>query len=153
MSNDKPLSNGHAPAKTLSQSAGAIRSRLFKERKRRGAIVIRDLEIGREVLDALTATGWLHESEARSREAVEHALAALLMRSLQSGVTPSNKPLIEIDLEAVRDAWTWARPGSQPTAENAAKALSNVAKCSALVGFGPSEFGNRLMRMVEERAV
>ena len=69
------------------------------------------------------------------------------LRALQSGVTNSGKPLLEVDQEAIQAAWPWAKPGSQPTAENAAKALSNVAKCSALVGFGPQEFGERLKAM------
>ena len=109
--------------------------------------MLRDIVIERDLAQALVQFGWLHESERQNHEAILAAIGACLFRGLSAGVTPSGKPLIEIDLEAEKDAWVWAKPGSAVTPENAAKALSTVAKCSALVGFGPREFSKRLKAM------
>jgi hypothetical protein len=141
------LKNGHAPAKTLFQSPGAICSRRYRDRRKRGTIVLKPIVIEPDLAQALVACGWLHGIEASNRAAVEHALFGLVLRSLSNGVSPSEKPLLEVDLGAIQDAWIWSKPGSAVTPENAAKALSNVAKCSALVGFGPVEFGERLKAM------
>src|SRR5271165_3759809 len=127
----KPKSNGHDKAAEAHVETGAARrSRRFRERKARGAVVIRHLEIGAEVTAALAATGWLHETEMRDPQAVEHALSAIMMRCLQAGVTNSGKALLEIDPEAIAAAWPWSLPGSDFTPANAAKALGTVAKAA-----------------------
>ena len=64
----EPLKNGHAPeAKTPSQAPSAIRMRLSKERRRRGAIVIRGVVIERDLIGALIQLGWVHALEAQIR--------------------------------------------------------------------------------------
>ena len=147
----KPNSNGHDPAEVHVENPGSVRMRKSRERKKAGAVVIRNLEIGPAAISALIASGWMHETETRDAKAVEHALSALLMRVLQAGVTNSGKPLLEIDLEAIEDAWIWAPPGSQLTAQNAAKALQAVSRCCAVVNFGPAAYASHLMRLMAER--
>jgi hypothetical protein len=59
-------------------------------------------------------------------------------------VTPSEKPLLQIDAEALRDALAWLPAGTPITAQSAAKAVSTVSKCAKTVNLGPQEFGERL---------
>jgi hypothetical protein len=101
---------------------------------------------------ALVQCGWLHHSEKGDRQCVTGAIGALVLRALQAGVTPSQKPLLEIDAEAVQAAWPWAKPGSQPTAQNVALALKNAVKCAQIVGFGPEVFAAKMRQMLEQRS-
>lgn len=150
MSNEaKRSGNGHDKPKTPSQNPSAIRMRKAKERRLRGAIVLRNTVIEPDLISALVQLGWIHGIEAQNASVVEHALFALVLRSLQAGVTPSEKPLLEVDLQAVRDAWIWAKPGSQVTPENASRALKTGLACARLVGFGPQEFDARLREMAD----
>ena len=148
------LKNGHAQAKIPSQSPGAIRMRRSRDRRKRGAVVLQ-AEIEATMIEALISCGWLHSLERDDRVAVTSAIGAIVYQALNGGMQPAQpgKAFVPVDLQALQAAWPWARPGSPVTPENVGQAIANVAKCSALVGFGPSEFGNRLMRMVEERAV
>ena len=107
-------------------------------------MVLPPIEIQPDMIAALVGLGRLHPSE---KEAVTSAIGALVLRALQGGVSPSEKPLLAVDLDALQAAWIWGKPGSQPSPKNAAKALANVTRCSALVGFGPEEFGERLKAM------
>ncbi len=54
MSETKPLKNGHDKPKTPSQSAAALRMRRVRDRKRRGALAIRDIEVGAPAIDILS---------------------------------------------------------------------------------------------------
>ena len=67
-------------------------------------------------------------------------------------MTPSDKPLLAVDLEAIRDALPWLKPETPINSQSAAKAVELVARCSATVGFSPAEYSARLMQMVEEMA-
>jgi hypothetical protein len=143
--------NGHAPAKVLSQTPGAIRNRRAKERKRNGIVVLRAVLVEPDMVQALVSCGWLHETERRDKEAVQSAIGACLFRSLSTGVTPE-RPLLAVDVETIQEAWQWAKPGSQLTAENAAKALKNAVTCARIAGFGPEAFTAQMRKMLEERA-
>jgi hypothetical protein len=144
----KPLKNGHAPEPAAPgphgpENANTIRTRRYRERKAKGFVVLRGIEVTPDLAQALISCGWLHESERQNREAILAAIGACLFRSLSAGVSPGEKPLIEIDLEALQAAWPWAKPGSQPTAQSAAKALGTLARCAAQVGFDGPEYASR----------
>ena len=141
------LKNGHAPAKTLSMTAGARRMRRFRDRKAKGIVVIPDIEVASAAIDILIAGGRLHPSQRQNREAVKLALSAICARVLSSGVRNSDLPIVEADVKALQAAVAWVRPGTQPSMQSVGKALSTVAKCSALAGFTPREFGERLKVM------
>ena len=107
------------------------------------------------MIEALISCGWLTAWKGTTGLPSQAQLAPSSIQALNGGMQPAQpgKAFVPVDLQALQAAWPWARPGSPVTPENVGQAIANVAKCSALVGFGPSEFGNRLMRMVEERAV
>ena len=121
-------------------------------RKQKGVVVLRNLEIGREVLDALTAHGWLHEVEGRNREAVTAALSALTLASLNAGMKPvqPGKAYIPVEISAVDDAVGWLKPGTAITAESAGQALGTLSGCASLAGFTPAIYAGRLRAMVAE---
>jgi hypothetical protein len=149
---EKPKANGHDKGAEIHVTNPAtIRSRRFRERKRKGVVILQ-AEIQPDMTQALVQLGWLHESERRNREALTAAIGALVLRSLSAGVSPSERPLLEIDPEAIQAAWPWAKPGSEPTPETAARAIRTLSACAATVGFSPAEYSARLMRMVEARA-
>jgi hypothetical protein len=147
------LKNGQISASVAeSTNASTIRTRRYRDRKRRGAVYLQSV-IEPDLIACLSSLGWLHVSERNNREAVTAAIGALVLRSLSAGMTPSpTKATLEIDLEAIRDALPWLRPETPINSQSAAKALETVARCSATVGFSPAEYSTRLMRMVERRA-
>jgi hypothetical protein len=151
----KPLKNGHdKEAEPRVETLAARRSRRFKERKARGAVVLRAVVIEPDFVAQLAANGWLHESEARNAGAVEHALHALIMRALASGMSPNPaKDTLEVDVEAIQDALAWLPDGTPLDARSAAKAIGTAVKCAALIGFGPAEYTSQLRRMLAERGV
>ena len=151
----KPKPNGHDTTEAVPvETRGAIRKRRYKERRARGAVVLKAVVIEPDFIAALAANGWLHESETRDAGAVEHALLALIMRALGSGMTPNPaRATLEIDVDAVHAALPWLKPGTPVTSQSAGKALGIVARCSATVGFTPQEFANRLRQMIEGRTV
>ena len=104
--------------------------------------MLRSVVIEPDVKAVLVQLGWLHEAKLHPATPTA-AIGALVMRALGAGMTSSEKPLLEIEPEALRDAWPWAKPGSQPHGGKCSKGARNVARCSALVGFGPREFGGR----------
>ena len=147
----KPNGHDKEAAEVQIDNPGTVRSRRHRERQRQGVIVLRDIPVAPDMVHALVQNGWLHETERSNRAAVLAAIGAVLFRALQAGVTPSEKKtLLEIEQAAIEDAWPWARPGSQLTAETAAKALETVARCAATAGFGPQVFAARLNAMVVE---
>jgi hypothetical protein len=147
----KPLKNGHdvdSAAETKPENANTARVRRYIERKARGAVVLKAIVIEPDFIVSLAANGWLHESETRDAGAVEHALFALIMRALSSGMTPNPaKATLEIDVGAIRDALAWLPAGTQLTPQSAARAISTVSRCARTVNFGPVEFGERLKVM------
>jgi hypothetical protein len=149
---EKPKANGHdKEAEPRVETLAARRKRRFKERKARGAVVLKAVVIEPDFVAALTANGWLHESETRNAGAVEHALHALIMRALGSGVSPNpNKATLEVDVEAIRDALPWLKPETPINSQSAAKALGTLSACAATVGFGPAAYAARLNDMVAE---
>ena len=106
-----------------------------------------------DLVQAMVQCGWLHESETRDAGAVEHALFALIMRALGSGMTPNPaRATLEIDVDAVHAALPWLKPGTPVTSQSAGKALGTAVKCAKIVGFGPEVFAARVRQMLEERA-
>ena len=91
---------------------------------------MRGIEVTPDLAQALVQCGWLHPLERQNREALLAAIGACLFRALSAGVTPSEKPLLAVDAETIREAWQWAKPGSQLTAQNAAKGLKNAVTCA-----------------------
>jgi hypothetical protein len=147
----KPLKNGHDPSPVAeSPNASTIRSRRFRDRKRRGIVVLRDVEIAPDLVAAMVECGWLHEAERCNRDAISASLGALIMRALGSGVTPSQKPLLAVDLEAIQDALPWLKPETPINSQTAAKALETVSRCAKVVGFGPEAYAARLNALVAE---
>jgi hypothetical protein len=147
----KPLKNGHdKEAEPRVETLAARRMRRFRERKARGAVVLKSVVIEPDFLAALAANGWLHESEKGDTGAVEHALHALIMRALSAGVTPSQKTLIEVDPAAILDAASWLRPGVQLSQKTAGQALGTLSACAKMAGFGPAAYAQRLNEMVRE---
>ena len=104
------------------------------------AVMLKNIEVGPELIAALVAHGWLFSEQKHDAVAVSDAVGAVLHRSLSAGVTPGEKPLLQIDLEVLQAAWPWAKPNSQPTAQNAAKALGTAIKCAAQAGFTPEAY-------------
>ena len=142
----KPKPNGHDPEPAAEvTNASTVRTRRHRARKRKGVVLLQ-AEIQPDMIGALVGFGWLHESEARNREAVTAAIGALVYAALNAGVRPahSGKAFVPIDLQAVEAALPWLKPGEAVTSESAGRAVANVAKCSAAVGFGPVEFSERL---------
>jgi len=138
--------NGHdkgVEAKTYSQSPSAIRMRRYRDRKKRGATVLKSLLIEPDLISALTALSWLHPSERGSREAVETALNALILHSLNFGATPQ-KPSVPVDLQTVEAAWIWAKRGAEPTPENAGRAIRTAIVCAKQAGFGPETYASTM---------
>jgi len=90
---NKPNGACHDEAEVQDNPA-TVRSRRFRERQAGGILVLRDIEIAPDMVQALIACGWLHASEMRNREAVTAAIGAIVLRSLAAGVTPSAKPLL-----------------------------------------------------------
>jgi hypothetical protein len=145
----KPLKNGHAPEPAAEvPNANTIRTRRYRERKAKGLVVLRDIEVTPDLAAALTANGWLHESERGDRAALLAAIGACLYKSLSSGVTPSSdKALLAVDMRAVEAALPWLKPGEAVTPESAGRAVGIVSKCAAQVNFSPSEYASRARRM------
>jgi hypothetical protein len=142
----KPLKNGHDAPKGYSQSPGAIRSRRHRERKAKGAIVLKSLLIEPDLISALVQLGWINPVERGSRDAVETALNAVILHTLSYGVTPQ-KPLLAVDMRAVEAAIPWLKPGEAITPESAGRAVGIVSKCAAQVNFGPAEYASRARQM------
>jgi hypothetical protein len=104
----KVLKNGHdKPAEVHTSTA---RTRRYRERRRKGFVVLQ-AEIQPDMISALVSLGWLHASEKANRQAVTAAIGALVLRSLSAAVTPSDKPLLAVDVEAVREPWHGFRLG------------------------------------------
>ena len=82
------LNNGHAQAKMPSQSAGARRSRLFRARKARGAVILQ-AEIQPDMISDLVQLGWLNSIEVRNRRAVTDAIGACLHQALAAEMKPA----------------------------------------------------------------
>ena len=144
----KPLKNGHDPEPAAEVPNGnTIRTKLYRERKRKGVVVLRDIVIEPDLAQALISCGWLRDTEKRNREAILAAIGALLYRSLSSGVSPSEKPLLAVDVGAIKDALPWLKPGEAVTAESAGRAVGIVAKCARQVGFLPAEYVHRARQM------
>jgi hypothetical protein len=150
---NKPNGACHDEAETPIESAATIRSRRFRDRRKRGAIVLRDIAVEPDLISALVQNGWLHESEARNREAVTAAIGGIVYQALNAGVKPAQpgRAYVPIELRAIEAAWPWARPGSQPSAESAGQAIGAAVKCARIVGFGPEVFAAHMRQMLEER--
>ena len=61
----KPKTNGacHDSTEILTEPAGTIRSRQSRARKKRGDVLLKNVEVGAEMLDALVTHGWLFEEQ------------------------------------------------------------------------------------------
>ena len=70
------------------QSRAAINERLYRERRRRGAMVIQRLVISPAAIDRLIDLGWLSEDDRSDREKVADALVGFLRRALAATRTP-----------------------------------------------------------------
>jgi hypothetical protein len=148
MTNSKSLRNGHDAPKALSQSQSAIRSRRYRERRKRGVVIIRDIEITPDLAQALISCNWLNALERNSREALLASIGALLYRSLSSGVTPSEKPLLPVDLEILQAAWIWAKPGTEPSPQAAGRAIGTAIKCAGQLGVSPETYASVMKQRV-----
>jgi len=147
---DKPIKNSHdAPAETpIETPASTIRTRRFRDRKKRGAIILQ-AEIQPDMVAQLVQLGWMHASESRDRSAVTAAIGACVLHSLSAGLKPPapDRAYVPVDVRAVEAAACWLKPGTAITAETAGQALGTAVKCGALVNFGPREFSERLKAM------
>ena len=64
-------------------SRAAVNERLYRERRRRGAIVIQRLVLTPPALDALIRLGWLREDDRGDRERVADALVGFARQALR----------------------------------------------------------------------
>ena len=138
------LKNGHNAPKALSQSASAIRQRLSKERRHRGAVCIQSV-VEPDLVAALVSFGWLFEEHKQDPGAVHDALSALTYQALSAAMRPARggKAFVPVSLEAIQHAAGWMRPGTVLTAEAAGAALGTLARCAAQVGFDGPEYASR----------
>ena len=148
-------SNGHDKSAEVHIEPGStVRSRKARERRKSGTVVLRNTEVGLEMLDALVLHGWLFEAEKSNPAAVSDAVGALLYASLSAGIKPiqTGKALVPVSLQAVNQAAAWLRPDEreQLTPESAGRALSILADCAELSGFNPQVFTARAVQLTDE---
>lgn len=72
-------------------TAAALRMRRSRERRQQGE-VIATLEVGPQVTTALAALGWLAAPDGGYKDALSHALSALIVRAIETRVTPLTGP-------------------------------------------------------------
>ena len=133
----RPKTNGacHDSTEAHAESAGTVRSRRHRERKKQGIVVLRDTEVGPEMLDALVAHGWLFEEQKHDAAAVHDAVGSCLYQALNAGMKPSRAgtAYIPVAMDAVADALPWLnlRPGEQVTSESpfAPKPTQEAVSC------------------------
>ena len=143
MSNDKPLSNGHAPAKAYSQSGSAIPHAQKQGKAQEGALVLKSILIEPALLSVLVQCGWLNPVERGNREAVVAAIAAVVHQAVAAEMRPAQtgKLFVPVDMRALEAALCWLKRGEPINVETAGKAVGIVAKCASQVRFTP---GTRL---------
>jgi len=144
------IKNGHAPAKIPSQSASARRMRLFRERRKRGAVVLQ-AEIQPDMISALVQLGWLNGIEVRNRQAVVAAIGAIVNQATAAEMRPAlaGKLFVPVDMQALESALIWLKPGEPVNVQSAGKAVGIVAKCARQVGFLPAEYVRRAREMLD----
>ena len=140
----KPLKNGHDPEPAAEvPNANTVRMRRYRDRKRKGVVVLRDIVIESDLAQALISCCWLNALERNNREALLAAIGACLFRALSAGVTPGEKPLLAVDVGAIKDALPRLKPGTPVSSQSAAKALEILSRCAAQVGFDGKEYASR----------
>ena len=69
------------------QSRAAVNERRYRERRRRGAIVIQHLVLSPATIDGLVSLGWLRADDRGDRERVADAFVDFTRRALAHGLS------------------------------------------------------------------